>query len=175
MVFGGRNQSKATDRIYTLRREKFAENEETLPVRLYGHCVVTHPYSNKVYIIGGYHGRVDENNGISSDVWLMDYSKEPPETVLLNSLQTPRMEHMCGIIVGNGNDELKIVVAGGFNGTNSVDTIEIFDIQPNTDYNQWRNSNSSLNQAIHGGTMVSKSTELKIIGGISPFALPPPT
>ena len=165
LVFGGRNQSGATDRIYTLGSLEFGENEETLPVRLYGHCVVTDPRSSKTYIIGGYHGRVDENSGISSDVWLMDYSKLPPETVLLNSLKTPRMEHMCELL--ETPDGWKIIVAGGFDGMNSLDSIEIFDIRNNTDYNQWNSSDSSLNQPIHGGAMVSKSTELKIIGGKS--------
>ena len=178
LVFGGRTQNGPTERIHTLRPGYFAPKDETLPVPLYGHCVVTvhpisDPNSSKVYIIGGYHGRVDENNGISSDVWLMDYSKQPPETVLLNSLRTPRMEHMCGLIVEvaeSGVETWKIIVAGGFDGTNSLNSIEIFDIQDNTDYNQWRYSASSLNQSLHGGAMVSdfpEYYELAIIGGKS--------
>ena len=178
LVFGGRTENGPTERIHTLRPGYFAPKDETLPVPLYGHCVVTvhpisDPNSSKVYIIGGYHGRVDENNGISSDVWLMDYSKQPPETVLLNSLRTPRMEHMCGLIVEvaeSGVETWKIIVAGGFDGTNSLNSIEIFDIQDNTDYNQWRYSASSLNQSLHGGAMVSdfpEYYELAIIGGKS--------
>ena len=172
MVFGGRTQDGPTNLIHALRPD-FAPNPETLPVPLYGHCIVFDKHSTKVYIIGGYHGRVDENIGISSDVWLMDYSKIPAETVLLNSLRTPRMEHMCGLIVETENevDQCKIIVAGGFDGTNSLDSIEIF--ETSNDYNQWRYSKSSLNQALHGGAMVSDSTlttldyDLAIIGGKS--------
>merc|ERR1711953_1239104 len=80
---------------------------------------------------------------------------------------------MCGLIVEtgkNGVPERKIIVSGGFDGTNSLDSIEIFDIQTNTDYNQWRDSNSTLKQALHGGAMVSDFPEfydLAIIGGKS--------
>merc|ERR1711953_239561 len=80
---------------------------------------------------------------------------------------------MCGLIVEtgkNGVPERKIIVSGGFDGTNSLDSIEIFDIQDNTDYNQWRDSNSTLKQALHGGSMVSDFPtyyELAIIGGKS--------
>ena len=40
-----------------------------MPISIYGHCSVYLPDENAVLVIGGYHGRLDENNGISSDVW----------------------------------------------------------------------------------------------------------
>ena len=83
----------------------------------------------KIIIIGGYHGRIDENMGISSDVWnFMDPLKHNYEVTLLNSLNEPRMQHSCGIMRKNKNEDKFIaVVAGGYNGFKSLDSVEILD------------------------------------------------
>ena len=80
-------------------------------------------------IIGGYHGRIDEKMGISSDVWyFMDPLKHNYEATLLNSLNEPRMEHSCGIMRKNKNEDKFIaVVAGGYNGFKSLDSVEILE------------------------------------------------
>ena len=80
-------------------------------------------------IIGGYHGRIDENMGISSDVWyFMDTLNPNYEVTLLNSLNEPRMEHSCGIMRKNKNEDKFIaVVAGGYNGFKSLDSVEILE------------------------------------------------
>ena len=83
----------------------------------------------QIMIIGGYHGRIDENMGISSDVWyFMDPLKHNYEATLLNSLNEPRMQHSCGIMRKNKNEDKFIaVVAGGYNGFKSLDSVEILD------------------------------------------------
>ena len=80
-------------------------------------------------IIGGYHSRIDENMGISSDVWyFMDPLKHNYNATLLNSLNEPRMEHSCGIMRKNKNEDKFIaVVAGGYNGFKSLDSVEILE------------------------------------------------
>ena len=80
-------------------------------------------------MIGGYHGRIDENMGISSDVWyFMDPLKHNYNATLLNSLNEPRMQHSCGIMRKNKNDDKFIaVVAGGYNGLKSLDSVEILE------------------------------------------------
>ena len=83
----------------------------------------------KIMIVGGYHGRIDENMGISSDVWyFMDTLNPNYEVTLLNSLNEPRMEHSCGIMRKNKNEDKFIaVVAGGYNGFKSLDSVEILE------------------------------------------------
>ena len=67
---------------------------------------------------------MDENLGISSDVWAFTNPlQEYPKTTLLNSLKEPRMQHSCGVLKKDGN--FIAVVAGGYNGLHSLDSVEI--------------------------------------------------
>ena len=99
-------------------------------------CIILTEISNfstfslvKIITIGGCHGRIDENMGISSDVWyFMDPLKHNYEATLLNSLNEPRMQHSCGIMRKNKNEDKFIaVVAGGYNGFKSLDSVEILE------------------------------------------------
>ena len=40
-----------------------------LPWPIYGHCMIYLKEKEKVLIIGGYHGRLNDQMGFSSDVW----------------------------------------------------------------------------------------------------------
>ena len=67
---------------------------------------------------------IDENLGMSTDVWAFSNPlHEYPKTTLLNSLNEPRMQHSCGVLKKDGY--FIAIVAGGFNGFQSLDSIEI--------------------------------------------------
>ena len=92
-----------------------------LPWPTYGHCMITLPNNGKILVIGGYHGRLNENMGFSSDVWAYDWAdidKDPKNVTVqqLNSLKEARMKHTCAIMNSGGTDQIPfwplVVVAG---------------------------------------------------------------
>ena len=92
-----------------------------LPWPTYGHCMITLPMTKKVLVIGGYHGRLNENMGFSSDVWAYDWAdfeNDPKDVIVqqLNSLKEARMKHSCAILNRYGTNEKPwsplVVVAG---------------------------------------------------------------
>ena len=96
-----------------------------LPWPTYGHCMITLPMTKKVLVIGGYHGRLNENMGFSSDVWAYDWAdvdKDPKNVTVqqLNSLKEARMKHTCAIMNSGGTDQIPfwplVVVAGNLLG-----------------------------------------------------------
>ena len=94
-ITGGSGQKGLTKSTKFYNREdkgEFSSGPDLL-VAHYGHCMVSLPGSgNKIVLIGGYHGRIEENMGISSDVWLYDFSDsfDVPKVKILNSLKVPR-------------------------------------------------------------------------------------
>jgi len=145
-----------------------------LPVALYGHCMLTlspdETDSRTVLIIGGYHGRVDESYGVSSEVWAFSFksdSESDPKVVQINNLNQPRMKHSCGVLkVGNS---FKAVVAGGFNGE-SLSSVEVLDYQhvEHKLYSLWStNVASKMPFPLHAGRFVSSPgcTSLTLLGG----------
>ena len=83
--------------------------------------MVSLPLVQKILVIGGYHGRLNENMGFSSDVWAYDWAdvdKDPKNVTIqqLNSLKEARMKHSCAIMNSGGTDQIPfwplVVVAG---------------------------------------------------------------
>ena len=74
-VTGGITDEGATDSTEFIggQLQQPQVSEVKLPYPLYGHCMVNVPETDVVLIIGGYHGRVEENLGMSSDVWAFDW------------------------------------------------------------------------------------------------------
>ncbi len=121
-----------------------------LPIGVYGHCMVS--FDSSVFLIGGYHGRVEENFGISSDVWAWDFSNgyTSPDVKLLNSLKQARMKHSCGLLEQTSGERI-LVVAGGFDGRKSLDSVEVLDFQGSLGiYSKWREA-QKLPEPLHGG------------------------
>ena len=164
-VYGGITDTGVTDTIFYLNCKSFEAlpDSATLPLPLYGHCAIYDKDIRKLFIIGGYHGRLDENNGISSDVWYKPFNEN---YVLINSLKVARLDPICGFIENDAGDKM-LVVAGGFN-DKSLDSIEYLNIQ-NTTYGQWIESNTKLPSTVHSGSMIQSEDykELKIVGGKS--------
>ena len=171
-VTGGRGAKGATSstELFDFSPANNAEKGQNvigLPMAMYGHCMVYK--DSAVFVTGGYHGRVEENSGISSDVWIYKNTEkigvddDNVDITLLNSLNIPRMRHSCG---NYGN---KIVIAGGFDGMNSVDSVEILDLT-NGEFAQWEILEEKLPFPLHGASMINLMgnyvpEELHLFGG----------
>ena len=89
-----------------------------LPFSIKKHGIVL--IEKVVYIIGGWQGRVNSNHKVWIVDLLNDFSiSEGP------SLNVPRFGHTCGKMVINGST--LIVVAGGSDGSNCLDSVEILE------------------------------------------------
>ena len=86
-----------------------------LPWPSYGHCMVNLQDLNRVLIIGGYHGRLNENFGLSSDVWSYEFldGTNPIDVLVtqISSMNVARSKHSCGIL-RQSSSSYAIVVAG---------------------------------------------------------------
>jgi hypothetical protein len=164
-----------TTEFFNTASDTMEEGPELL-LALYGHCVVTLPEEDlkTSLIIGGYSGRIDENRGYSSDTWQYSWNSSLLHISQLHSLNEPRMHHACGTLRKKESDhehEFMIIVAGGFNGLNSLNTVEMFDYSGELKfYEKWEKlTASSLPIALHGGLFLStaRCTELALVGGFS--------
>ena len=130
-------------------------------------------------IIGGYHGRRDEDLGISSDVWAFSdiLQNNAAKITLLNSLNEARMKHSCGLLKNAGGN-LIAVVAGGFNGFESLNSVEILQFNEagaegeGGIYSKWKlqtDDKKIMPLRLHGGSFLPNEdcTKLHLVGGKS--------
>jgi len=101
-----------------LTEEGWESNIPTLPVTIYAHCMVT-VYSTTVMAIGGY-----QNYQYSGKTFYFTFGEESwtegPE------LKNRRWYHSCGKIRRNKeSQEMSIIVAGGWDGSSTLSSVEI--------------------------------------------------
>ena len=117
--------------IYTSDGETFAELPP-MPIGLTSHCVVTLD-DDDLFVTGG---SVPEDSGGEHDNdKSFIYHSDTMVWEELPGLPTARVYHMCGT-VHNSNGDQEVIVAGGYtyDGFNSRDLVEIYNIQTG----QWR-------------------------------------
>jgi hypothetical protein len=103
-----------------LTEEGLERNIPALPVTIYGHCMVT-VNSTTVMAIGGY-----QNGQISGKTFFFTFGEkswtEGPE------LKNERVYHSCGRIRRDKeSQEMSIIVAGGYDGSSLLSSVEILD------------------------------------------------
>jgi hypothetical protein len=103
-----------------LTEEGWESNIPSLPVAIYGHCMVT-VNSSTVMVIGGY-----QNDQISGKTFFFTSGEESwtqgPE------LKSSRVNTACGKIRTNkDSQEMSIIVAGGSGGSSFLSSVEILD------------------------------------------------
>jgi hypothetical protein len=103
-----------------LTEEGWESNIPSLPVTIAGHCMVT-VNSTTVMVIGGW-----QNGQISGKTFYFTLGEkrwtEGPE------LKNKRGYHSCGKIRRNkDSQEMSIIVAGGFDGSSRLSSVEILD------------------------------------------------
>ena len=77
---------------------------------------------NTIYLIAG-----KQNGKISNKTWILKFSDTPNNLNIKEgpTLNTERSMHTCGKMIVNG--KIRIVVAGGWNDTKYLDSVEILD------------------------------------------------
>ena len=78
---------------------------------------------NTIYLIAG-----KQNGKISNKTWILEFSDSTPNNLNIKegpTLSTERSMHTCGKMIVNG--KIRIVVAGGWNDTKYLDSVEILD------------------------------------------------
>ncbi len=107
-------------RAEMLTEERWESNIPFLPVTIYGHCMIT-VNSTTVMAMGGY-----QNGQISGKTFYFTFGEESwtdgPD------LKNERVVHSCGKIRRNKeSQEMSIIVAGGYNGSSYLSSVEILD------------------------------------------------
>jgi N-acetylneuraminic acid mutarotase len=121
LVTGGQDDTYlALHTAEMLTEEGWDRNLPALPVTVYGHCMVT-VNSTTVMVIGGY-----QNGLISGKTFYFTFGEESwtegPE------LKNRRGYHSCGKIRRNKeSQEMSIIVAGGWDGSSYLSSVEILD------------------------------------------------
>ena len=110
--------SLSSTEFVSIDKSSKAGPELTFSIKKHGMVLI----DNKVYIIGGWQGRVNSNQKVWIADLLNDFSiSEGP------SLDVPRFGHTCGKMIVNGS--ILIVVAGGSDGSNCLDSVEILECE----------------------------------------------
>ncbi len=140
-----------------LTAEGWDSNIPSLPVTIYGHCMVT-VNSTTVMVIGGY-----QNVQYSGKTFYFTFGVESwtegPE------LKNKRHYHSCGRIRRNRESlEMSIIVAGGYEGGSSIlSSVEILDVGSN----EWQ-TGPELPFGIDESQMVEdQNGGVVLIGGVS--------
>jgi hypothetical protein len=139
-----------------LTEEGWKSNIPSLPVTIYGHCMVT-VNSTTVMAIGG-----RQNGWYSGKTFYFTFGEESwtegPE------LKNKRLYHSCGKIKRNHeSQEMSIIVAGSFDGSSRLSSVEILD----EGSNEWQ-TGPELPFEIDGSQMVEDQNEgVVLIGGSS--------
>ncbi len=127
LVTGGYDGSGFLNSAEMLTEEGWESIIPSLPVTIRNHCMVT-VNSTTVMAIGGY-----QNNQYSGKTFFFTFGEESwtegPE------LKNNRVGHSCGKIRRNKeSQEMSIIVAGGFDGSSYLSSVEILD----EDSNEWQ-------------------------------------
>jgi hypothetical protein len=120
LVTGGFDESDSLNSAEMLTEEGWESNIPSLPVAVYGHCMVT-VNSTTVMAIGG-----RQNNQYSGKTFYFTFGEESwtegPE------LKNKRAAHSCGKIRRNKeSQEMSIIVAGGLDASSRLPSVEILD------------------------------------------------
>ncbi len=138
-----------------LTEEGWESNIPSLPVTIYGHCMVT-VNSTTVMVIGG-----AQNGQISGKTFYFTFGEESwtegPE------LKNKRRNHSCGKIRRiKDSQEMSIIVAGGYDGSFILSSVEILD----EGSNKWQTS-PELPFGISSSPMVEdQNGGVVLIGGL---------
>jgi hypothetical protein len=139
-----------------LTEEGWESNIPSLPVTIFGHCMVT-VNSTTVMVIGGI-----QNGGYSGKTFYFTFGEESwtegPE------LKNKRISQSCGKIRRNKeSQEMSIIVAGGWDGSSRLSSVEILD----EGSNKWQ-TGPELPFGIEGSQMVEdQNGGVVLIGGHS--------
>jgi hypothetical protein len=157
LVTGGYDDSGSDlNSAEMLTEEGWESNIPSLPVAIYGHCMVT-VNSTTVMAIGGW-----GNGQYSGKTFYFTFGEkswtEGPE------LKNNRRDHSCGKIRRNKeSQEMSIIVAGGYDGSSRLSSVEILD----EGSSKWQ-TGPELPFAIDGSQMVENQNEgVVLIGGRS--------
>jgi hypothetical protein len=155
LVTGGTNSSYLNS-AEMLTEEGWESNIPSLPVTIYDHCMVTYN-STTVMVIGG------QQNGLpSGKTFYFTFGEESwtegPE------LKNKRRYHSCGKIRRDkDNQEMRIIVAGGSDGSSYLSSVEIL----HEGSNEWQ-TGPELPFTMYGSQMVeNQNGGVVLIGGRS--------
>jgi hypothetical protein len=154
LVTGGVDASAFLNSAEMLTEEGWESNIPSLPVTIFGHCMIT-VNSTTVMAIGGY-----QNGQISGKTFYYTFGEESwtegPE------LKNKRRYHSCGKIRRNKeSQEMSIIVAGGSDGSSDLSSVEILD----EGSNEWQ-TGPELPFGIYGSEMVEdQNGGVVLIGG----------
>jgi hypothetical protein len=118
---GGDASGSSLNSAEMLTEEGWESNIPSLPVTIFGHCMVT-VNSTTLMVIGG----VQNGQDYSGKTFYFTFGEESwtegPE------LKNKRRSHSCGKIRRNKeSQEMSIIVAGGYNGNSYLSSVEILD------------------------------------------------
>jgi hypothetical protein len=160
LVTGGEDGSfHSLNSAEMLTERGWESNIPSLPVIINGHCMVT-VNSTTVMVIGGY-----QNGPTSGKTFFFTFGEESwtegPE------LKTKRGGHSCGKIRRNKeSQEMSIIVAGGWDGSSRLSSVEILD----EGSNEWQ-TGPELPFLIYASQMVEdQNGGIVLIGGESSSA-----
>jgi hypothetical protein len=159
LVTGGYDGSfSSLNSAEMLTEEGWESNMPSLPVTIYAHCMVT-VNSTTVMVIGGFQNGQD----FSGKTFYFTFGEaswtEGPE------LKNKRRYHSCGKIRRNKeSQEMSIIVAGGYDGSSRLSSVEIL----HEGSNKWQ-TGPKLPFGIDGSQMVEdQNGGVVLIGGYSP-------
>jgi hypothetical protein len=131
-------------------------NIPSLPVTIYGHCMVT-VNSTTVMVIGGY-----QNGQISGKTFYFTLGEESwtegPE------LKNKRWYHSCGKIKRNKeSQEMSIIVAAGYDGSSRLSSVEIL----HEGSNEWQTGPEHPSEIVGSQMVEDQNGGVVLIGGRS--------
>ncbi len=120
LVTGGWNRSTKFNSAEMLTEEGWKNNIPSLPVTIDEHCMVT-VNSTTVMVIGG-----GQNGEYSGKTFYFTFEEE--SWTEGSALKYKRDRHSCGKIRSdNESQEMSIIVAGGYDGSSYLPSVEILD------------------------------------------------
>jgi hypothetical protein len=156
LVTGGFDGYALLKSAEMLTEEGWENNIPALPVTIFRHCMIT-VNSTTVMVISG-----TQNNHISGKSFYFTFGGESwtegPE------LKNERDSHSCGTIRRNKESQgMSIIVAGGYDGSSILSSVEILD----EGSNEWQ-TGPQLPFGIYGSQMVEdQNGGVVLIGGLS--------
>ena len=105
---------------FNIKNDTFQELNSHLNVGREDHRCAFIPHTNKIMITGGFHRNLALNGTEIIDT-------EDGNVTMASPMNFERYKHGMGVITFDGEDRL--AVFGGFNGTNKLDSVELYDTQ----------------------------------------------
>jgi hypothetical protein len=156
LVTGGYDGSFSLKSAEMLTEEGWESNIPSLPVTVWAHCMVT-VNSTTVMVIGGF-----QNGSLSGKTFYFTFGEE--SWTERPQLKIKRRSHSCGKIRRNkDSQEMSIIVAGGYDDSSYLSSVEILD----EGSNEWQTS-PELPFGIEDSQMVEdQNGGVVLIGGRS--------